>query len=69
MNTLEGKQLDMKVYMEVTGMVNIIQTEIEYLTLLLQMSLSLGIPSLTKEIVTISLITVVMRKSRLTSFF
>ena len=35
MDTLEEKMLDMKVSMEVMGMVNVIQMEIEYLTLLL----------------------------------
>ena len=57
---MEEKQLVTKVSMEVIGMVNIMRTEIEYLTLLLQMTLSLGILSLTKEIVTISLINLVM---------
>ena len=45
------------------------QTEIEYLTLLVQVTLSLGILSLTKDIVTLSLINQVMQKPRLTSFF
>ena len=57
---MEEKQLVTKVSMEVIGMVNIMRTEIEYLTLLLQMTLSLGILSLTKEIVTLSLINLVM---------
>ena len=69
MDTLEEKMLDMKVSIEVMGMVNVIQMEIEYLTLLLQMTLSLRILSLTKEIVTVSLINLVMRKPRLPSFF
>ena len=64
MDTLEMKQLDMKVYMEDIGMVNVMQTDIEYLTLLLQMTLSLGILSWTKEIVTLSLISLVMQKPR-----
>ena len=64
MDTLEVKQLDIKVYMEDIGMVNVMQTEIEYLTSLLQMTLSLGIISWTKEIVTLSLITLVMKKPR-----
>ena len=64
MDTLEVKQLDIKVYMEDMGMVNVMQTEIEYLTSLLQMTLSLGIISWTKEIVTLSLITLVMKKPR-----
>ena len=64
-DTLEEKQLDAKVSMEVMVVVNIMQTKIEYLTLLLQwLSLSLGIPSLTKEIVTLSLISLVMQKTR-----
>ena len=50
--------------MEDIGMVNVMQTEIEYLTSLLQMTLSLGILSWTKEIVTLSLITLVMQKPR-----
>ena len=49
MDTLEKKQLDTKVYMEDIGMVNLMQIEIEYLTLLLQMTLSLGIPSFTYQ--------------------
>ena len=49
MATLQGKQLDTKVSMEVMGMANVMQTEIEYLTLLLQMTLPLEIISLTKE--------------------
>ena len=49
MDTLEKKQVDTKVYMEDIGMVNLMQTEIEYLTLLLQMTLSLGILSLTRD--------------------
>ena len=57
---MKEKQLVTKVSMEVIGMVNIMRTEIEYLTLLLQMTLSLGILSLTKEIVTLSLINLVM---------
>ena len=64
MDTLEVKQLDIKVYMEDIGMVNVMQTEIEYLTSLLQMTLSLGILSWTKKIVTLSLITLVMQKPR-----
>ena len=50
MDTLEVKQLGTKVYMEDIGLVNVMQTEIEYLTLMLQMTLSLGILSWTKEI-------------------
>ena len=49
MDTLEKKQVDTKVYMEDIGTVNLMQTEIEYLTLLLQMTLSLGILSLTRD--------------------
>ena len=37
-DTLEEKQLDAKVFMEVMVVVNIMQTKIEYLTLLLQMT-------------------------------
>ena len=51
MDTLEEKQLNMKVSMEVMGMVNVMQAETEYLTLLLQMTLSLGILCLKKDIV------------------
>ena len=65
MDTLEEKQLDTKVSIEVMGTVNIIQTEIEYLTLMLHMTLSLGILSLIKEIVTLSLISLVMRKTQI----
>ena len=57
---MEEKQLVTKVSMEVIGMVNIMRTEIEYVTLFLQMTLSLGILSLSKEIVTLSLINLVM---------
>ena len=49
MNTLDEKQLDMKVFMEVLGMANVMQIVIESLNLLLQMILSLGILSLSKE--------------------
>ena len=49
MDTLEKKQLDTKVYMEDIGMVNLMQIEIEYLTLLLQITLSLGILSFTYQ--------------------
>ena len=56
MGTLEEKQLHTKAYMEVIGLVNVMQTEIEYFTLLLQMTLSFEIFSLTKETVTLSLI-------------
>ena len=52
MDTLDEKQLDMKVFMEVLGMANVMQMVIESLNLLLQMILSLGILSLSKEIVT-----------------
>ena len=45
MNTLDEKQLDMKVFMEVLGMANVMQMVIESLNLLL-MILSLGILSL-----------------------
>ena len=41
----------MMVSMEVTGMVNVMQTEMAYLTLLLQMTLSLTIFSLTKGLI------------------
>ena len=51
MDTLDEKHLDMKV-MEVLGMANVMQMVIESLNLLLQMILSLGILSLSKEIVT-----------------
>ena len=47
--------------MDVTGMVNVMQVEIEYLFLLLQMTLPLGIHSLTKEIVTLSLMSLVIK--------
>ena len=50
MDTLDEKQLDMKVFMEVLGMANVMQMVIESLNLLLQMILSLGILSLSKEI-------------------
>ena len=50
MDTLDEKQLDMKVLMEVLGMVNVMQMVIESLNLLLQMILSLGILSLSKEL-------------------
>ena len=43
MDTLDEKQLDMKVFMEVLGMANVVQMAIESLNLLLQMILSLGI--------------------------
>ena len=43
MDTLDEKQLDMKRFMEVLGMVNVMQMVIESLNLLLQMILSLGI--------------------------
>ena len=69
MDTLDEKQLDMKVFMEVLGMANVMQMVIESLNLLLQMILSLGILSLSKEIVTLSLINLAMQKPRLTSFF
>ena len=55
MDTLDEKQLDMKVFMEVLGKANIMQMVIESLNLLLQMILSLGILSLSKEIVILSL--------------
>ena len=60
---------DWKVFMEVLGMVNVMQMVIESLNLLLQMILSLGILSLSKEIVTLSLTNLAMQKPRLTSFF
>ena len=41
MDTLDEKQLDMKVFMEVLGMANVTQMVIEFLNLLLQMILSL----------------------------
>ena len=69
MDTLDEKQLDMKVFMEVWGMVNVMQMVIESLNLLLQMILSLGILSLSKAIVTLSLTNLAMQKPRLTSFF
>ena len=69
MDTLEEKQLDMKVFMEVLGMVNVIQMVIEFLTLLSQMTLSLGILSLSKEIVILSHTNLAMQKPRLTSSF
>ena len=69
MDTLDEKQLDMKVFMEVLGMANVIQMVIESLNLLLQMILSLGILSLSKEIVILSLTNLAMQKPRLTSFF
>ena len=69
MDTLDEKQLDMKVFMEVLGMVNVMQMVIESLNLLLQMILLLGILSLSKEIVTLSLTNLAMQKPRLTSFF
>ena len=69
MDTLDEKQLDMKVFMEVLGMANVMQMVIESLNLLLQMILSLGILSLPKEIVTLSLTNLAMQKPRLTSFF
>ena len=43
MDTLDEKQLDMKVFMEVLGMANVMQMVIESLNLLLQMILSLGL--------------------------
>ena len=49
------------------SMANVMQMVIE--NLLLQMILSLGILSLSKEIVTLSLINLAMQKPRLTSFF
>ena len=55
--------------MEVLGMANVMQMVIESLNLLLQMILSLGILSLSKEIVTLSLTNLAMQKPRLTSFF
>ena len=58
MDTLDEKQQDMKVFMV-----------IESLNLLLQMILSLGILSLSKEIVILSLTNLAMQKPRLTSFF
>ena len=71
MDTLDEKQMDMKVFMQVLGMVNIMQMVTESLNLLLQRILSLGILSLSKEIVTLSLISpyLAMQKPRLTSFF
>ena len=57
-----------KVFMEVLGMVNIMQMVIESLNLLLQMIFPLGILSLSKEIVTLSLTNLAMQKPRLTSF-
>ena len=53
MDTFDEKQLDMKVFMEVLGMANVMQMVIESLNLLLQMILPLGILSLSKEIVTL----------------
>ena len=50
-------------------MANVMQMVIESLNLLLQMILSLGILSLSKEIVTLSLTNLAMQKLRLTSFF
>ena len=67
MDRLDEKQLDM--FMEVLGMTNVMQMVIESLNLLLQMILSLGILSLSKEIVTLSLTNLAMQKPRLTSFF
>ena len=69
MDTLDEKQLDMKVFMEVMGMANVMQMVIESLNLLLQMILSLGLLPLSKEIVTLSLTNLAMQKPRLTSFF
>ena len=69
MDTFDEKQLDMKVFMEVLGMANVMQMVIESLNLLLQMILPLGILSLSKEIVTLSLTNLAMQKPRLTSFF
>ena len=57
------------VFMEVLGMANVMQMVIESLNLLLQMILSLGILSFSKEIVTLSLTNLAMQKPRLTSFF
>ena len=61
MDTLDEKQLDMKVFMEVLGMANVMQMVMESLNLLLQMILSLGILSLSKEIVTLSLTNLAMQ--------
>ena len=69
MDTLDEKQLDMKVLIEVLGMATVMQMVIESLNLLLQMILSFGILSLSKEIVTLSLTNLAMQKPRLTSFF
>ena len=69
MDTLDEKQLDMKVFIEVLGMANVMQMVIESLNLLLQMILSLGILSLSKEIVILSLTNLAMQKPRLASFF
>ena len=66
---LDEKQLDMKMFMEVLGMANVMWMVIESLNLLLQMILSLGILSLSKEMVTLSLTNLAMQKPRLTSFF
>ena len=65
MDTLDEKQLDMKVFMEVLGMVNIMQMVIESLNLLLQMILSLGIFSLSKEIVPLSLTNLAMQNTQI----
>ena len=64
MDTLDEKQLDMKVFIEVLGMANVMQM----VNLLLQMILSLVILSLSKEIVTLSLTNLAMQKPGLTSF-
>ena len=69
MGTLEEKGLHTKVQIEVMGLVNVMQTEIEYLTLLLQMTLSFGIFPLIKEIFTLSFISLVMQKPRFAPFF
>ena len=52
-----------------SGYGNVMQMVIESLNLLLQMILSLGILSLSKEIVTLSLTNLAMQKPRSTSFF
>ena len=49
MDTLDEKQLDMKVFIEVLGMANVMQMVIESLNLLLQMILSLGLLSFVKR--------------------
>ena len=48
MDTLEEKQLDTKIIIEVMVMTNVMQTEIEYLALLLQMTV-IGNTFLTEE--------------------